>query len=77
LLRFNLALGPEELAKAFARWVGIDLEALAAKAAAETTEVDEDGDVVVRTVEAEPALSEPLPYQAESPEAPAESEPND
>jgi hypothetical protein len=79
LLRFNLAMGPEELAKAFAKWAGIDLEALKKEAeqeAAKTTEeVDEDGDVVVRSVE-EPALSEALPYkggpdQVEEPETPA------
>ncbi len=53
LLRFNLADGPEELARALARWAGIDLKAL--KAAAEVEEKDEDGDIVVRTVEEGPA----------------------
>lgn len=56
MFNHNLAEGIEKLGESIARWAGIDLEALrkaAAEEAAATVEtVDEDGDIVVTTVEA-------------------------
>jgi hypothetical protein len=50
LFNYNLAFGTEGLAEAMAKWAGIDVAALRA-AEAVTEEVDEDGDVIVRTAE--------------------------
>jgi hypothetical protein len=68
LFNYNLAWGPDGLAKAMAKWAGIDVEALrkaaeeeaAAEEAAVMTETDEDGDTIVRTVEQPeaPAMAE-------------------
>jgi hypothetical protein len=53
LFNYNLAFGVEGLAKKMAAWAGIDVEALRKAAEEEaakvTEEVDEDGDIVVRT----------------------------
>jgi hypothetical protein len=55
LFNYNLAFGADGLANKMAEWAGIDVEALKKaaeeEAATVTEEVDEDGDVVVRTAE--------------------------
>lgn len=70
LLRFNLAEGPDELARRFAKWAGIDLSKLKKEAEQEaaaepgtTAVVDEDGDIEVRTVpDVGPDDGEPFAY---------------